>query len=95
MQITIQGHGLNVRDELKDYINKELKRCEKYFDRIINADVVLEGKLHQKVTQVKLIVPDNTLIASETTDKFETGIELVVDKLVDQLKKYKEKLRRR
>ena len=93
MQVIIQGHGINVRDELKTYIEKEMTRLEKLHDRITDVDVVLEGKLHFKEAQIKVSVPETVLIASEKADKFEVAVESAVDKLVDQLKKYKEKLR--
>jgi len=95
MQVTIQGRGINVRDELKEYIEKELSRLDKFFDRIIDADVVLDGKLHKKEVSVKVKVPDQVLVGSGIADKFEIAIEDTVDKLVEQLKKYKAKLRAR
>lgn len=93
MQIVIQGHGINVRDQLKEFIEKELARLEKYYNRIIDADVVLEGKLHQKEVKITLKVPDQILRASDTASQFEVAAAGSVDKLVEQLKKYKEKLR--
>ena len=93
MQVIIQGHGINVRDNLKTHIENELSRLDKLHDRIIDADVVLEGKLHQKEAQIKVKVPEETLIAKDTADKFEIAVESAVDKLVDQMKKYKEKMR--
>ncbi|HEX05054.1 MAG TPA: ribosome-associated translation inhibitor RaiA [Bacteroidetes bacterium] len=93
MQVIIQGDGINVRDELKEHIEKEIARLDKYYDRLIQADVVLEGHTHQKEARVRLELPRESLFASETSDKFEISIESAVDKLVEQLKRYKEKLR--
>ncbi len=95
MQVQIQGRGINVRDELKEAIEKEMERLEKIFDRIVEVDVVLEGKLHQKEATVKVKVPEQTLLASEVADQFEISVEAAVDKLIIQLKKYKSKLRGR
>ena len=93
MKIVIQGRGINVRDSLKDYIEQELGRLDRLYPRIVDADVVLEGKLHQKEVMIKVNVPDQQLVATETADKFEIATEGAVDKLVEQVKKYKEKLR--
>ncbi len=93
MQVIIQGDGINVRDQLKEYIEKELERLERYYDRLMDADVILEGQLHQKEARIKLALPRETLFASATSDKFETSVESAVDKLVEQLKRHKEKLR--
>ncbi|MFH0882063.1 MAG: ribosome-associated translation inhibitor RaiA [bacterium] len=93
MKIVIQGRGINVRDSLKEYIEQELGRLDRLYPRIVDADVVLEGKLHQKEVLIKVNVPDQLLMATETADKFEIATEGAVDKLVEQVKKYKEKLR--
>jgi ribosome hibernation promoting factor len=93
MQVIIQGDGINVRDELKEYVEKEVARLDKYYDRLIKAEVILEGQLHQKEARIRLEIPRETLFASEVSDKFEISLEAAVDKLVEQLKRYKEKLR--
>ena len=93
MKIVIQGRGINVRDTLKEYIEQELGRLDRLYPRIVDADVVLEGKLHQKEVMIKVNVPDQLLVATETADKFEVAAESAVDKLCEQVKKYKEKLR--
>jgi putative sigma-54 modulation protein len=93
MQVIIQGDGINVREELKEYVEKEAGRLEKYYDRLIKASVILEGQQHQKEARIRLELPRETLFASETSDKFEISVEAAVDKLVEQLKRHKEKLR--
>ncbi len=93
MQVIIQGDGINVREELKQYVEKETGRLEKYYDRLIQATVILEGQLHQKEARIRLELPRETLFASEMSDKFEISVEVAVDKLVEQLKRHKEKLR--
>lgn len=93
MQVIIQGDGINLRDELKEYVEKETARLEKYYDRLTTATVILEGQMHQKEARIRLELPRESLFASETSDKFEISVESAVDKLVEQLKRHKEKLR--
>lgn len=95
MQVTIQGRGINVREDLKRQITRELEKLRKFHDRITGADVVLEGKLHQKEAQIRLGVPEQTLVATSMADKFEVAVKDAVDKLSEQVKRYKEKLRGR
>jgi ribosomal subunit interface protein len=71
MKIVIQGRGINVRDSLKEYIEQELNRLDRLYPRIVDAGVVLEGKLHQKEVMIKVNVPDQLLMATETADKFD------------------------
>lgn len=93
MQVIIQGDGINVRDDLRKHIEDEIGRLDKYYDRILEADVVLEGKLHQKEARVRVQLPREVLFASETSSAFETSVDAAVDKLVEQVKRHKEKIR--
>lgn len=93
MQVIIQGDGINVRDDLRKHIEDEVGRLDKYFDRIMEADVVLEGKLHQKEARVRVQLPREVLFASEMSSAFETSVDAAVDKLVEQVKRHKEKIR--
>ncbi|MBS1261241.1 MAG: Ribosome hibernation promotion factor [Calditrichaeota bacterium] len=93
MQVIIQGDGINLRDGLKAHIEKEVSKLHRFYDRLMEADVVLEGKLHQKAAKIRLQLPRETLVASDTTESFETSVDSAVNKLTEQLKRHKEKLR--
>ena len=95
MKVIVEARHFKAREALQKSTEKEVNRLEKFFDRIVSADVILDGKLNKKEATVRVKVPDQTLIASETADKFEIAVESAVDKLEIQLKKYKEKLRKR
>ena len=95
MKVTVEARKFKARDDLRTYCEKEVGRLDRYFDRILDAEVTLEGKQDKKMATVKVAVPEQTLVASETADKFEIAVEASVDKLVVQLKKYKSKLRKR
>ena len=95
MKVTVEARHFKAREELKESTEKEVLRLNKYFSRIISTDVILDGKLDKKQATIKVNVPDQTLIASATADKFEIAVESAVDKLGLQLKKYKNKLRKR
>ena len=95
VDITIESRHFSARDSLKEYIEKEISRLNRYYDRIISAHVILDGKLEKKQATVKISVWGQQLISSETAPKFEIAIESAVDKLVQQVKKYKTKLAKR
>ncbi len=94
MRIIIEARRFSARDELKEYIEKEVQRLNRYFDRIHEVEVTLEGKLNRKEAMIRVKVPDQTLVASEIAGTFEIATESAVDKLAQQVKKYKEKMRK-
>lgn len=83
--------------KLIDFIEKKLGKMEQYFDHIIEAQVVLKlenaGQVKDKVAEVKLSVPGETIFVKETSKTFEASIDSAVDSLKRQLIKYKERLR--
>lgn len=83
--------------KLIDFIEKKLGKMEQYFDHIIEAHVVLKlenaGQVKDKVAEVKLSVPGETIFVKETSKTFEASIDSAVDSLKRQLIKYKERLR--
>ncbi|MDP8205885.1 MAG: ribosome-associated translation inhibitor RaiA [Candidatus Electryonea clarkiae] len=91
MKVTVEARHFKARDDLQSKIEKEIQKLEKYFPRIIDAHVILDGKQAKKEATVKLQVPEQVLVATETAVRFEVAVESAVDKLKVQLQKYKEK----
>jgi putative sigma-54 modulation protein len=97
MNIAIHPIHFDASSKLVDFLNKKLNKLETFFDRIIQVDVFLKLDSNQsvkdKIVEIKLHVPGNTLFASETSKTFEESTDLVLDSISRQLKKHKGKLR--
>jgi putative sigma-54 modulation protein len=99
MKITIQSIHFDASQRLKNYIEKKCNKLEKFYDRIIGGDAVLkvqqEMKPNNKLVEIKLNVPGDTLVARENAQTFEAATDLATDKLKEQLRRYKGKARAR
>lgn len=98
MEINMQSIHFDADTKLLDYIQKKVEKLETFFDRIINAEVIMRlensgAKVQDKVLEIKLYVPGNTLLIKETRKTFEEAVDLGTDSLKRQLVKYKEKVR--
>ena len=93
MRTNISARHFKVRDELKDYAQQEVQRLTRYFDGIMDCDIELSYQKENKTSEISLTVQGNLLKASETSDDFKKSIAVSVDKLEQQLRKYKGKLR--
>lgn len=85
--------------KLLDYLEKKISKLEQYFDKIIDAHVFLKlensGQVKDKIVELRLIVPGDTLIATETAKTFEAATDTVVDTMKRQIKRYKDKFNAR
>ncbi len=96
MQVLISGKGVEVTDAIKEYITKKISSLDKFYDKIIRADVVVcleTNNHHQKgkifVADCKLEVPGKDLFASKNEISLYKAIDKVRDYLENELKKHK------
>lgn len=95
MRIDIQTPHFTADQSLIDFITTKLNKISKYSDRITDIIVYLKlessSKVKDKMVELKLAIPGDTLISSSTDKSFEAAFDNANDSLVRQIKKYKEK----
>lgn len=94
MNIQITSRKFRAKDSLKDYIFGEIKSLEKYYDDILDANVVLSYehlKDNYKTAEIVLQTPGKIVKAAQTSDDFRKSISGAVDKIDKQLSKIKSK----
>ena len=97
MNLRIDSIHFNADEKLTDYIHEKIGKIEIYFDRIIDVAVRLKlennSQVKDKVVEIKMVVPGETLLVKETQKSFEAATDIASDTLKRQLKKYKSRLR--
>ncbi|MDZ7272284.1 MAG: ribosome-associated translation inhibitor RaiA [candidate division KSB1 bacterium] len=93
MRLNITARHFNASDRLKEYTEKEVRRLKRYYDGILNCDVILDYEKQAQVAEIVLHVYGSKLTVREKSEDMYKSINLAVDKLERQLKKYKGKLR--
>lgn len=95
MKLTIQSLHFDAAEHLKEYVQRKADKLDTYFDRITDGEVYLklqqEVKAANKLVEIRLRVPGDTIVASEQGTSFEEATDLVIDKLRVQVMKFKEK----
>lgn len=95
MNMTLTGNSIVVTDALRRFTTEKFLRLERHCDHIISANVVFNvEKLIQKAEATLNLPGESIHASSESTDLY-TAIDLLVDKLDRQVKKYKGKARNR
>jgi len=93
MRIIISSRHFKASKTLKDFTQDEVMRLKKYYDGIIDCEVVLDKQKEMRSCEIALKVYGNTLVASGNSDDHFKSIVNTVDKLEQQLRKYKAKLK--
>lgn len=93
MNLNISGHHVEVTVPLRDYVLSKLKRVERHFDNLISAEVILSvEKLRQKA-EATIHTSGANLHAEAIDGDMYAAIDLLIDKLDQQTRKHKERLR--
>lgn len=94
MKTTFTARHFEASEDLKQFSLDSVKKIEQFYDRILTCDIILEpvpddGNPQQAELNVK--VPQKLLNAKEQAPSYEQAINNVVDNIIRQLKKYKNK----
>ncbi|QIA62367.1 ribosome hibernation promoting factor [Vibrio astriarenae] len=92
MQINLNGHHVDLTDSLQDYVNTKFEKLERFFDHINNVHVVLRVEKNRQIAEATLHVNQGDIHAAAEDESMYAAIDALVDKLVRQLNKHKEKL---
>ncbi|MBK9119066.1 MAG: ribosome-associated translation inhibitor RaiA [Phycisphaerales bacterium] len=96
MQITVTGRHMSVPDDVKLYCEEKVGRLPRLLDRIQSVDVVIDG--HEGLHTVEVIVhvagSAPFVATAEDKDNF-AALDLLMDKIEQQLRRYKERMRNR
>lgn len=95
MQTTCSTRHGEVSDALKDYVQSEVEGLSKYFERLVEADIILDQEGHRHIAEVRIHSSNDTHFASSEAADMRTAIDATVGKLKRQLQRHKEKLNRR
>ncbi len=92
---TIRGKNIEVTPALHDYVEKKVGRVTKYFDNVGDITVLLTVSKDRHIVEVTVPVQGLLLRGQESTMDMYTSIDLVIEKIERQIRKYKTKLEKR
>jgi len=93
MKTTIVGRHIELDDDTKEYAEKKLLKAETFFDKIIEANMILSAEKHRRTAEVTLNAKHAVFHAKEETENLNSAIDSVMEKVEVQVKKFKEKLK--
>ncbi len=93
MKVTITARHLELTKALHDYAEKKVKRVKKYFTNVIDAHIILTVRKYIQIAEVIIHTPGITINGQEEAGDMYAAINMVMDNIERQVKRYKEKLK--
>lgn len=94
----VRGENIEVTQAIRDYVEKKVGKLERYFTDVPDATAHVNLKVYtEKTAKVEVTIPLPFLVlrAEETSPDLYASIDLVVDKLERQIRKFKTKINRK
>ena len=95
MELRIQSINFEATEQLKTFVEKKIKKLEKFSDNIIQTEVLLKvikpETAKNKEASVKINLKNGEAFASKVADTFEEAIDLCAEALEKQILKTTEK----
>lgn len=92
MQINFTGKNIEITPALKTFATEKLQHIEKRYNRITQLNVVLHLENVTHIAEATLHMNGAEIHATGKSDDMYKAIEVLTDKLVDQVTKHKEKM---
>ena len=89
MQLSIQGHQLQITEALKNYIGEKFKRLEHLLGGPMNVHLDLESEQANQKAIATIQIYGASLFAEEIKEDLYSAIDGLVDKLDRQIMTYK------
>lgn len=88
--------GINVdASKYSAMAEEKLSKLDQYFDEDLQCDVTFETLKNEAIVEVTVYLPGNIIRSEESSSSFRDSIDLALDTLEGQIRKYKTKLQRR
>ena len=98
MELTIQSVNFDATDQLKTFVEKKIKKLERFSDDIIRAEVILKvikpETVSNKDAAIKINLKHKEAFANKRADTFEEAVDMCIVAIEKQVIKTKEKKER-
>jgi len=93
MQVKVTDRHFKLSDELKEYAENETLKLTKYYDGIIDGEVILDWENKDRIAEINLSVHNKILSVHKRSDNMTKSIDTCINKLKRRLKRYKDRRR--
>ena len=94
MRVSVTFRNISTSESIKSYAQEKVSKLSRFLINPIDAEVVLEQQGFLNVAEANIRASSRAFTGSESSgDDMYAAIDLMVDKLASQARRYKEKVR--
>ena len=93
MQNRTTARHFELTDELKNFAENGIEKLGRYFNHIIDTHLILDAEKSRMTAELKVKVYGTVLTSKVRSFNMHDSVEKVIDKMEEQLKRYKERLK--
>ncbi|MGC8602090.1 MAG: ribosome hibernation-promoting factor, HPF/YfiA family [Desulfomonilaceae bacterium] len=94
MQVSVTFRHMEPSEALKNYVQDRTTKLTKYIDRPLESQVTLSVQKFRQMADVVINANGLRISGQETHEDMYAAIDLVMDKMERQVKKYRERIRK-
>lgn len=95
MLINYTGKNIQVTDNMREMVESQLSKLDKFFDEEVRCNVTLSEFKQNKIVEVNIDLPGNFIRAEESDPELRTALDRVTDVLTRQVRRHKGKLQKK
>jgi len=95
MNISTTARQYDLAPALKDYAEGKVQHLKRYFDHIVNANLVFSLEKYRHKVEITLHVNGKDFVSVDESDDMYVSVDRSIEKLERQLKRHKDKIKRR
>jgi putative sigma-54 modulation protein len=93
MNLTTTARHFEAEAKLLEHIEERLQRLKRYFDHILNVDVIMSVEKFRHIAEINVHVNGHDFNAKEESEDMYTSIDKTAKSLERQIKKFKARLK--
>jgi len=93
MKIEVTARHFEAPMELKEFVEKKVRRLDRYFNGVLDCRVILSHDTSQKVAEIIAHSKKHQFTAAESSAKMDRAVMKAIRKMKTQLRRHKSKLR--
>jgi putative sigma-54 modulation protein len=92
MNCTITARHFKLTAVLKNYVEGKAQKLERYYDNILDMDIILGWEKMNRYTELRINVNNKQIVIKEVSEEIRKSFDLALDRAERQLKRHKEKI---
>lgn len=95
MKLQITTRHFDMTPEFRTVAEERVRKLKRYFEHIIDVSLILSSEKHRMMAELTLHTNSHDLVGTAESSDMKSSIDQAVEKIENQLRKHKERVRTR